>query len=202
MKRISLFSIFLLLACLACSASPTESATQPAAGQTQDNLAEKTPTPTLSGGGSGPVTQTVDICNGLGGSLELQVLVGPAEAVGLEPVAIGSIPFSVTSSEGVNSAQGSGSINYQDVLAEEWGTYTVNFDMQASLSGVCEASDQNGMLNLTVTTSGEQLVEVEAEGFQGSYPWSGPNEFSLSLPIVDGATAQGEGWSYVLHLSE
>jgi hypothetical protein len=202
MKRISNLSIILLLVCTACSASASDNTTPSAVTAPQDELAKQTPTPTAEGGGSSPPTQSVDICQGLGGSLEMQVLVGPSDAVGLEPVAVGEIPFSVISSDGVNSAQGSGSISYQDVLEKEWGTYTVNFDMQASISGVCEASEPSGVLNLTVTTSGEQLVEVEAEGFQGSYPWSGAHEFSLSFPIEEGATAQGEGWAFVLHLSD
>jgi hypothetical protein len=202
MKRISYLSIFLLLVCVACAANSTANTTPTAVIQPQGEPAEKTPTPTVVGGVSVTPTQSVDICEGLGGSLEMQVLVGPAEAVGLEPVAVGSIPFSVISDGGVNIAQGNGSITYQDVLAEAWGTYTVNLDMQASMGGECETNEQNGVLNFTVTMSGEQLVEVEAQGFQGSYPWSGTHDLSLSFPIVEGATAQGEGWVFVLHLNE
>jgi hypothetical protein len=201
MKRISYLCLFILLVCAACAGSSSDNATPTAAIQPQGEPAEKTPTPTVTGGVSVTPTRIADICEGLSGSLEMQVLVGPAEAVGLEPVAVGSIPFSVISG-GVNIAQGSGSITYQDVLEEAWGTYTVNLDMQASMGGECEANEQNGVLNFTVTMSGEQLVEVEAQGFQGSYPWSGTHDLSLSFPIEEGATAQGEGWVFVLHLNE
>ena len=60
-----------------------------------------TPTPT---GGGFPKVNTPSgssRCDSLNGELELQVLVGPAEVVGLEPLAIGSIPFSVVILTGV-----------------------------------------------------------------------------------------------------
>jgi hypothetical protein len=161
---------------------------------------DSTPTPAGMGGEIVPPTQSVGICAGLGGSLEMQVLIGPSDAVGLEPVAVGNIPFTIVSNDGINIAQGSGPITYQDILVEDWGTYTVSFDMVASVSGACEESEQGGVLNLFISTSGEQLVEVEAQGFQGSYPWAGSPEIDISLPIEEGATAQGEGWAFVLHL--
>jgi hypothetical protein len=130
----------------------------------------------------------------------MQVLVGPAEAVGLEPVVVGDIPFSVIQEGGVYLVQGGGSIAYEDVLAEEWGTYTVTFDMGAELSGECSGGEGNEMLELVITVSGEQLVVVEAEGFQGEYPWSGTHSLDLSFPLMDGATQEGEGWAFVLHL--
>lgn len=161
---------------------------------------EATPTPTEMGGGVVPTQPSGSICDGLSGDLEMQVLVGPSDAVGLEPVAVGSIPFSVLSDEGVNIVQGSGSISYQDVLQEEWGTYTVIFDLEGVVSGECVEDEQNGVLDLIINTSGEQTVEVRAEGFQGDYPWAGSNEFELSMPVVEGATTEGEGWAFVLHL--
>jgi hypothetical protein len=57
------------------------------------------------------------------------------------------------------------------------------------------------VLNLALTVSGEQMVEVRAEGFSGDYPWSGTHEFSLSFPAEEGASAEGEGWVFVLHLN-
>lgn len=159
------------------------------------------PTPTIIGAGIVSPTPSMNICEGLGGELEMQVLVGPSEAVGLEPLAIGAIPFSVISGDGAHVVQGSGSISYQDVLEEEWGTYTVYFDLEATASGECVGDPQSEVLNITVTTSGEQYVEVRSEGFQGDYPWSGSHEFNLSFPITEGATAEGEGWVFVLHLN-
>lgn len=202
MKRVSYLAIFLVLVCISCAANPAGTAAPSATLQAPVVTAEKTPTLPMMGGATVPPTQSVDICAGLGGSLEMQVLVGPADAVGLEPVAVGNVPFSIVSSDGANIAQGSGSINYQNVLVEVWGTYTVSFDMVASVSGGCVASEQGGVLNLTISTSGEQLVEVEAEGFQGSYPWAGSPEISISLPIEEGAMAEGEGWVFVLHLNQ
>ena len=202
MKRVSYLAIFLVLVCISCTASPVNNATPTATTQAPGISAQKTPTQAMMGGATITPTQSVDICAGLGGSLEMQVLVGPADVVGLEPVAIGTIPFSIVSDEGTNIAQGSGPITYENVLQEVWGTYTVSFDMEAAVSGDCEASEQGGVLNLTISTTGEQLVEVEAEGFQGSYPWAGAPEINISLPIEEGATAEGEGWVFVLHLSE
>jgi hypothetical protein len=162
-----------------------------------------TTTPTVvTGGGIVTPTPNLNICEGLAGTFEMQVLVGPSDAVGLEPVAIGDIPFSVTSDSGIYIVQGSGSISYQDVLAEEWGTYTVNFDLEAAVQGECKGDEQTGVLNITINTSGEQLVEVRSEGFQGDYPWSGPHDFDLNIPIVEGATAEGEGWAFVLHINK
>lgn len=186
-KRSLLFILIdILILTTACSSSSTLS---------------PTPTPTISGGGIVPLPTSASICAGLTGALEMQVLVGPSDAVGLEPIAIGSIPFSVASAEGVNLVEGSGDLSYQDVLEREWGTYSVNFDQVAAISGVCEGDEVGGYLNLVVSTTGEQLVEVISEGFQAEYPWSGTQEFNISLPIEEGATAQGEGWIFVLHLT-
>jgi hypothetical protein len=132
----------------------------------------------------------------------MQILVGPADAVGLEPVAVGTLPFSVVSESEPYLVQGGGDINYSQVLEEEWGTYTVTLDMQSSLSGECVDTEGGEVLNVTIESSGEQMVEVRAEGMQGDYPWSGTRTLELSFPLVDGATAQGEGWSFVLHFSE
>jgi hypothetical protein len=154
------------------------------------------------GGDSMPPSPSPDKCEGLSGVFEIQVLVGPSEVVGLEPVAVGTIPFSVVSDNGTNIIQGSGSISYQDVLAEAWGTYTVSFELEATVGGECEGDELSGTLRVTISLVGEQLVEVRAEGFQGDYPWSGSHEFDLSFPIAEGASAEGEGWQFILHLND
>jgi hypothetical protein len=200
MRRVSYLALLLVLVCVSCSANTAGNATQSATVQAPVVPTDTTPTPAGMGGEIVPPTQSVDICAGLGGSLEMQVLIGPSDAVGLEPVAVGNIPFTIVSNDGINIAQGSGPITYQDILVEDWGTYTVSFDMVASVSGACEESEQGGVLNLFISTNGEQLVEVEAQGFQGSYPWAGSPEIDISLPIEEGATPQGEGWAFVLHL--
>lgn len=193
---ISLGLIFILLS-LACSLTGNTGGSEEVIQSPTD-----TPTPTPDGGGV-EITPTAseNRCAGLSGTLELQVLVGPAEVVGLEPIAIGDIPFSVNSENGVNIIQGSGGISYEDVLAKEWGTYTVSFSMDADLSGECTGEAGSEVLNMTIEVSGEQMVEVVAEGFQGEYPWSGSHSFDLSFPAVDGATQEGEGWAFVLHLN-
>ncbi len=91
----------------------------------------QTATPTfIPVGGNAPVTPTMaNRCEGLSGSLEMQVLAGPAAAVGMEPYAIGDIPFSVTADGAI---QGGGTISYQQVLEEAWGTYTVILDLASS----------------------------------------------------------------------
>jgi hypothetical protein len=164
-----------------------------------------TPTPTPT-----PTTKPLPIattpapetsrCQGLAGQLEVQVLVGPAEAVGLEPVAVGSVPFSVTSSEPPYLVTGQGPISYEAQLPREWGTYTVNMDLQTGVQGECSGASGSEQLDLTLEMTGEQLVVVEAEGFHGEYPWSGTQSLPLAFPLQDGATAEGEGWVVVLHL--
>jgi hypothetical protein len=128
------------------------------------------------------------------------VLVGPADAVGLEPVAVGEIPFAVVTDQEPYIVEGAGHISYADILIEEWGTYEVTLELDNTVSGECLEVAEAGQLDLTVVSSGSQLVEVEAEEFQGEYPWEGTNSLDVSLPLVDGATAAGEGWTFVLHL--
>ncbi|MFH2103937.1 MAG: hypothetical protein ABIJ39_11350 [Chloroflexota bacterium] len=176
--------IFLLAACNLPSAPAPEVGGEP------------TPTPT-------PTTWAVsenNRCPNLSGTIEVQVTVGPAEVVGLEPVAVGQIPFSVGGGSEPYVVSGSGSINYLDVLIEEWGTYTVTLDMQVTISGVCEGPPGAEVLRLTITLDGEQLVVVEAQGFSGQYPWAGVHNFEFVFPLVDGTAMAGEGWVFVLHL--
>lgn len=193
MKNILILIVLIFIA--GCSPS-----TEKVIAETQ--AAVSTPTPTAAGGVIVTPLSEVDFCQGLGGNLEMQVLVGPSEAVGLEPLAIGSIPFSVTSEEGLNLVQGSGPISYHDVLEREWGTYTVDFDLDATVSGMCKSDQESSILDININVSGEQNVEVIAQGFQGEYPWSGSHDIYLSLPITEGATAEGEGWQFILHLNE
>lgn len=140
-------------------------------------------------------------CQDLGGTLEVQVLVGPAEAVGLEPVAVGDVPFSVTTQQVPYLVEGQGPIVYEAVLEERWGTYTVSMDLEMAVSGECTGESGGEQLDLVLEMSGEQLVVVVSEGFSGEYPWSGTHALDLSFPLQEGATAEGEGWVVVLHLA-
>ena len=53
---------------------------------------------------------------------------------------------------------------------------------------------------MAVTMDGEQLVTVTSEWFSGEYPWAGTLTRDVTFPIVEGASAEGEGWAMVLHL--
>lgn len=178
-----------LMACSLFSSTGSQT-TQPA---------QNTPTPTTGGAGILESTLEKSICEGLTGSLEMQILVGPSDAVGLEPVAIGDLPFSVLKEGNSYPVQGGGDLHYEDMLTADWGTYTVTMDMVAEISGMCVPEGQ-GSLDLLVTAQGEQLVVVEAEGFQGEYPWEGERQLELAFPLQNGAQAQGEGWVFILHL--
>ena len=127
-------------------------------------------------------------------------MVGPAEVVGLEPYSIGFIPFAVTTTEAPYLAQGQGNLDYYDVLAEEWGTYEVTLTLDTAIQGECVDTETGGELDLVIEMTGEQFVEVTADGFHGEYPWSGTQTRSMNLPLEDGATIQGEGYIFVLHL--
>ena len=165
-------------------------------------LETATPTPTPMSGGAGTVTVEANPCAGLSGEIETQVLVGPSDAVGLEPVAVGQVPFAVTTAEAPYLVSGGGHTSYADILAREWGTYEVTLELDHVVSGECAASGQEATLNLTLESTGDQLVKVEAEGFLGEYPWAGTHTFDLSFPALEGATVEGEGYSFVLHLGE
>ena len=147
-------------------------------------------------------TPSVNHCEGLKGYLELQILVGPAEAVGLEPVTVGEIPFSVVQGGDTYQVEGGGPLeSFSDVLTAEWGTYTVTFEGDTSVSGDCISSDDTAILTLMVEMTGDQNVEIIYEGTQMNYPWSGTNQIETSLPVVDGAQQSGEGWIIILHLN-
>ncbi len=159
-----------------------------------------TPTPNIISGNITDTPESTNRCEGLSGVFEVQLLVGPSEAVGLEPYAIGEIPFSVVSNEEPFFIEGTNSIAYDDVLVETWGTYTVSFNMDFTLTGECSGEVGAEQLMVDVTMSGEQLVKVEADEFQGEYPWSGTQEKALVFILQEGATARGEGWQLVLHI--
>ncbi len=139
-------------------------------------------------------------CTTGGGELEVQLLVGPAEAVGLEPTAIGSLPFTVVPGPSPNAITGGGSLIYADVLTEQWGTYAVDLDMRIELGGACIAGEEVDSLGFSIEMEGDQMVEVTAEGFHGEYPWSGTATLDLTLPAQEGASAEGEGLAFILHL--
>lgn len=165
--------------------------------QTQET-ATPTPTPGWMLDRDEPEDES-SVCAGLSGAIIAEVLIGPAEAVGLEPIEIAIIDFSV-SREKPYIVQGSGSSSSPpQVLAEEWGTYTVSFDMSFIITGTC-VDEGEGLLMLELDMSGNQLVEVEAEGFHGEYPWAGDSTFTLEFPLQDGFTHSGEGWKFTLIL--
>jgi hypothetical protein len=168
-----------------------------------DNLPSTQSTLTPTSGEPGSIinpTSTPSICSGLSGEFEVMVLVGPAEAVGLEPFSVGTIPFSVVTGEVPYIVEGSGQLVYQDMLVKEWGSYSVDLLMETTLTGECVDSDPSGRLDLTMEMTGEQMVEVLSEGFTGEYPWTGTYTSQFSLQVIDGISTGGEGWEFILHL--
>jgi hypothetical protein len=130
----------------------------------------------------------------------MQITVGPAEVVGLEPYSIGLIPFAVTTTEAPFLFQGGGPLDYYDVLAEEWGTYEVTLTLDTAIQGECVDTEAGAELDLLIEMTGDQLVEVTADGFHGEYPWSGTQSMSMNVPLEEGAFIEGEGYIFVLHL--
>jgi len=145
-------------------------------------------------------TETPSKCAGLAGELEVMVLVGPAEVVGLEPHTVGTIPFTVTTDGAPYILQGGGDLVYGDILIEEWGTYQVNMNLQLTISGECVDTAPDEALAMGIETAGFQMVEVTADGFHGEYPWEGTIPFDFYFPLEEGAVMEGEGWTFVLHL--
>jgi len=197
--------IFAIMACgFGTDTQPNQDTPTPTV-EAPEKIASATPTPTPTSPPpqSIPPTDTPPTtkCSGLSGELEVRILVGPADIVGLKPVAVGTIPFSVTTSSEPYLVQGAGPISYSDILVENWGTYGVTMDLQITIDGECLAGAGEEQLDLTVNMTGQQMVEVTAEGFHGEYPWSGKSSQALVFPLVDGAHASGEGWVFVLHLN-
>jgi len=140
-------------------------------------------------------------CQGLSGTLELQILVGPSEVAGLKPTSVGEIPFDVISDGGIFTISGGGPMDYYAATgSHEWGTYTVTFDGDAVVSGDCVSGNNGGMLKLSVELIGEQNLEVNYEGNITNYPWSGVPQMTVNLPLEDGAMQEGEGWVLILYL--
>ena len=140
------------------------------------------------------------ICEGLSGNFEMQVLVGPSEAVGLTPFGIGTIPFSVENDQGSYLVQGEGTIDYEDVLEFQGGTFTVFFDMVGEIDGVCTQIDDGGVMDFTFNMTGDQVFIVDSANGQTEYPKYFEYEFEYSFPVVDGATESGLEWALILHL--
>jgi hypothetical protein len=181
------------------ASAPTEAVNE-SQGESPALEAEATPTPEPTPTPTKGAVQAVNPCQGLSGVLEMQLLVGPAEAAGMEPVAVGEIPFNAVGDQPPYPIQGSGHISYDQTLVKEWGTYQVTMDMDATLSGECEVGPEGGALHTLIDMNGEQLLKVDAGEFQGEYPWSGEQNFDLNFPLEESATAMGEGWAFVLHL--
>jgi hypothetical protein len=165
--------------------------------------ATPTPTPTVPVVDEPPPTETIpSMCEGLMGELEVQILVGPADAVGLSSHTVGDIPFAVTSVDKPYLIQGGGYFNYADILVEEWGTYEVTMNINGFVSGECQADISTGTIDLIFEMTGSQLVEVTADGFHQEYPWEGTHTMEFVLPLEEGASVEGEGYAIVLHLSQ
>ena len=172
---------------------------EPAAGE--DPAATPTPTDVAQALPDIP-TVIVSPCVGLAGDLEVMILVGPADAVGLEPHTVGSIPFTVTTDEAPYLLQGGGGLEYGDILIEEWGTYEVTMNLDFVITGNCEDDKAGGALSMLVEGTGSQLVVVNAEDFHGEYPWEGTVPFDFNFPLEEGASFEGEGYAFVLHLNQ
>lgn len=188
-----LLTLWLIASTLACSPSS-------ARGSGQDSEPPVGPTPTFT---IAPVVEppsnTSTLCEGLSGEIEVQVLAGPAAAVGLEPFAVGNIPFMVVGGGEPYMVEGGGPVAYGDVLTEEWGTYEVTLNLDIEIVGMCEGDAGGEQLNIELIMAGDQMVEVKAEGFHGTYPWSGTVSFDLSFPVSDGGVFEGDGWAFIIH---
>jgi hypothetical protein len=113
---------------------------------------------------------------------------------------VGGVPFRVATDYAPYKVQGGGAVSYADTLVEKWGTYAVTLNLQAAIDGECMGESGGEELHLTLEASGDQMVEVKAEGFQGEYPWTGTHSFDLQFPVTEGASVRGEGWVFVLHV--
>ena len=193
-KHLVLGTIFLLV-------SLTVSGCKLLSGPVDSITATPTPT-TLPAGDLEQPEEPQNLCEGLAGTLELQLLVGPSEAVGLTPFTFAAIPFTTISEGEVYLVQGNGPTEYyEDVLEAEWGSYTVQFDGETTVSGTCVADDTSGTLNVYVQMEGEQMVVIVVEGVEHTYPWVGTPSITASFPIVDGALVEGEGWQLILNIN-
>ncbi|MEA3326347.1 MAG: hypothetical protein U9R53_03445 [Chloroflexota bacterium] len=166
-----------------------------------NTTSKATPTPTTINGGGG-VLPVSDPCKDLSGTLELQLLIGPSDAVGLKPYTMAEIPFIVKHEGDAFLVEGGGPVQYyEDVLEAEWGSFTVKFEGDTTVSGECVSKDEKGVLNVNLVMNGSQTVEVIVEGVMTTFPWEGTPQLSTSFPIEDGAQQEGEGWVLILHLN-
>ena len=167
-----------------------------------DPLATATPTQVGDVLGSSQETETESPCRGLSGTLELEILVGSAESVELPPTSVGRIPFSVVEEGNTFLVEGEGSLDYyQEVLGEVWGTYTVTFEADSIITGICETTDDEPMLDLILTLSGISLNAVVVyDGIPHEFQWSGERADVITLPLIEGASQQIEGLLVTLHL--
>lgn len=195
-RRLSLLVISLLLAAI------TVGCGLPSSQGTEDST-NATPTPTKI---TGQVIVTPDnsqnICDGLAGTLEMQLLIGPSEAVGLSPYTFATIPFQVVQEGSIYFVEGGGAVEYyEDLLTADWGSFGVTFEGDTSVSGECIPSGEGGTLNVTVEMDGQQTVVVTVEGMETTYPWEGSPTVEASFPLAEGAQIDGEGWALILHLN-
>ena len=65
--------------------------------------------------------------------------------------------------------------------------------MEGTLEGECIGEPGSEELEIIAKMSGEQMVEVRADRFQGDYPWSGTHTLYLTLPWEDGTVVEGKG---------
>ncbi len=161
-----------------------------------------TPTPTEIDGAfvASESTQT-NPCEGLAGTLELQLLVGPSEAVGLEPYTFAMIPFQVVKEGNAYLITAAGPVDYyEDVLTADWGSFSVQFEGETTVEGECITTGENGSLQVIVKMAGQQTVVIVIEGVETTYPWTGAPQIEVNLPVTDGAEVTGEGWLLTLHL--
>jgi len=164
---------------------------------------EATPTSTeVTGGIVATQTPEPNPCEDLSGTIELQLLVGPSDAVGLDPYTIANIPFVVVSQDGIFIIEGGGPVQYyQDVYEAEWGSFSVTFEGETTISGGCIPNGDQGTLNVIIEMVGSQTVEVVVEGMTTTYPWEGTPQLNASFPLKEGAQQAGEGWLLILHLN-
>ena len=182
------------------TASPTPTPTPLPAAQASDTPTP-TPTPTPSPQAlDTPTPEPSSACVGLSGYLEVQILIAPSDAVGLEPLAVGQLPFAVDGSTSPYPLSGAATLSYQDTLVENWGTYDVRFDADVTVDGTCRDANQGASLEMVVTMDAEQVLTVTVDGTSSEFPWAGTHTREFVLPAETGATAQGEGWAFVLYL--
>jgi len=195
-KQLSLLLLSLLIAAaiLGCS-TPSSQGTE--------STSSATPTPTEFAGGSGETPpESQNPCEGLAGTLEMQLLIGPSEAVGLSPYTFANIPFQIVQSGNAYFVEGGGPVEYyEDILTADWGSFSVTFEGDTTISGECNAADGNGTLDVLVEMAGHQTVVVNVEGMEYTYPWEGSPTVEASFPLTDGAQVGGEGWTLILHLN-